>query len=99
MAEIDWRKASTTVKKACINVIDSLIEDDYTYLNFDLNEIKEDPDAPKSQIIMALVVKVAGDNRTIAANKVQASLKKKLDDKKFSDVLEKKGGNRIEVFI
>ena len=88
MAEIDWRKASNTVKKACINVIDSLIADDYTYLNFDLNEIKEDPDAPKSQIIMALVVKVAGDNRTIAANKVQASLKKYLEARANASTLE-----------
>ena len=99
MAEIDWRKASTTVKKACINVIDSLIADNYTYLNFDVNELKEDPDAPKSQIIMALVVKVAGGNRTIAANNVQASLKKKLDDKQFQDVVETKGGNRLDVYL
>ena len=99
MAEIDWRKASTTVKKACINVIDSLIADNYTYLNFDLNEIKEDPDAPKSQIIMALVVKVAGGNRTIAANNVRDSLKKKLDDKQFQDVVETKGGNRLDVYL
>jgi len=99
MAEIDWRKASNTVKKACINVIDSLIADDYTYLNFDLNEIKEDPDAPKSQIIMALVVKVAGGNRTIAANNVKKSLDAKLDDKQFADVVETKGGNRLDVYL
>jgi len=99
MAEIDWRKNSVTVREACLNVIDSLISDEYTYLNFDINDMKEDPDAPKSQVIMALVVKVAGGNRTIAANNIQGSLKKKLDDKKFEDLVITKGGNRLDVYL
>ena len=99
MAEVDWRKSSNYIKKACLNVIDSLVADHYTYLNFDISSVVDTPEAPKDQIIMALIVKVAGGNRTIAANNIEQSLKKKLDDKKFDSIEVTKGGNRLDVYL
>ena len=101
MAEIDWRKSanSTVLRKACLNIIDALISDHYTYLNFDIKDIAETPDAPKDQIIMALVVKVAGSNRVIAANNIQQALKKKQVEGEFKEVEDSKGGNRLDIYL
>ncbi len=101
MAEVhvDWRKSSTYIKKACLEVIDSLIAEEYTYLNFDISSVVDDPDAPKDQIIMALIVKVAGGNRVIAANNIQTDLRRKLDLKKFDEMEVIKGGNRLDVYL
>ena len=99
MAEVDWRKSSNDIKKSCLNVIDSLVADHYTYLNFDISSVVDTPEAPKDQIIMALIVKVAGGNRTIAANNIEQSLKKKLDDRKFASIEVTKGGNRLDVYL
>ena len=101
MAEIDWRKSanSAVLRKACLNIIDALVSDKYTYLNFDIKDIAETPDAPKDQIIMALVVKVAGSNRVIAANNIQQSLRKKQVEGEFQEVKDSKGGNRLDIFL
>ena len=101
MAEIDWRKSanSNELRKACLSIIDALVSDHYTYLNFDIKDIAETPDAPKDQIIMALVVKVAGSNRVIAANNIQKSLKDKKVEGEFQDVKDSKGGNRLDIFL
>ena len=101
MAEIDWRKSanSSVLRKACLNIIDALVADHYTYLNFDVKDIAETPDAPKDQIIMALVVKVPGSNRVIAANNIQQALKKKQVEGEFREVKDSKGGNRLDIFL